>query len=58
VQYQAVLEGDEREKAWRFQKSVSGGGVVIDGGSHTIRPIRMLMKSCGDITVCAQQIAR
>lgn len=53
-----MLEGDEREKAWRFQKSVSGGGVVIDGGSHTIRPIRMLMKSCGDITVCAQQIAR
>lgn len=26
---------------WRFDKSQSGGGTVIDGGSHFIRPLRM-----------------
>ncbi len=29
------------ERAWRMQKSVAGGGVSIDTGSHYIRPLRM-----------------
>ncbi len=29
------------EKPWRFDKSVAGGGICIDGGSHWIRPLRM-----------------
>ena len=43
------LEGEEafgsdrvKDKAWRADKTISGGGVIIDGGSHTIRPMRMM----------------
>ncbi|TVR53515.1 MAG: gfo/Idh/MocA family oxidoreductase [Spirochaetaceae bacterium] len=28
-------------KPWRFDKSIAGGGICIDGGSHWIRPLRM-----------------
>lgn len=28
-------------KPWRYDKAITGGGIVIDGGSHTIRPLRM-----------------
>ena len=30
-------------KPWRYEKGRTGGGVVIDGGSHWIRPLRMWM---------------
>ncbi|MEM7533613.1 MAG: Gfo/Idh/MocA family oxidoreductase [Chloroflexota bacterium] len=30
-------------KAWRYDLAKSGGGIVIDGGSHWIRPLRMWM---------------
>jgi predicted dehydrogenase len=33
--------GDTR--AWRFDREQAGGGIVIDTGSHWIRPLRMLM---------------
>ena len=26
---------------WRYDKTITGGGICIDGGSHTIRPLRM-----------------
>ena len=29
------------EQPWRFSKAAAGGGVVIDAGSHWIRPLRM-----------------
>lgn len=39
------------DKAWRADKNIAGGGVVLDGGSHTIRPMRMLMQPhCGNGT--------
>ena len=46
--YNAVLKGEDAvrssqlDKAWRGVKEIMGGGVIIDGGSHTIRPMRML----------------
>lgn len=30
-------------KPWRYEKGRTGGGIVIDGGSHWIRPLRMWM---------------
>eukprot|EP01052_Picozoa_sp_SAG31_P015333 SAG31_NODE_983_length_10554_cov_6.049259_3_plen_225_part_00 len=40
-----------RDRAWRADKTVAGGGVVLDGGSHTLRPMRMLMKPhCGEVS--------
>lgn len=62
--YSAVLPGEEKfrdpaklGRSWRADKSVSGGGVIIDGGSHTIRPMRMLMQPhCGNITAVASKI--
>lgn len=29
--------------AWRFSKEIMGGGVVVDGGAHWIRPLRILL---------------
>lgn len=31
------------EQAWRYDRSKTGGGIAIDGGSHWIRPLRMWM---------------
>jgi UDP-N-acetyl-2-amino-2-deoxyglucuronate dehydrogenase len=28
-------------RPWRYDKSIAGGGICIDGGSHWIRPLRM-----------------
>ena len=42
-----VMEFDDywfkEKKPWRYEKQRTGGGVVIDGGSHWIRPLRMWM---------------
>lgn len=59
--YSSVLEGEEKFRdpsklnmAWRGDVAVSGGGVIIDGGSHTIRPMRMLMAPhCGNVVAVA-----
>ena len=52
--YYEPMEGENKfrteklDKAWRADTSIAGGGVIIDGGSHTIRPMRMLMQPhCG-----------
>ena len=42
-----LLPGDELEKAWRFDKKSSGGGITLDGGAHWIRPMRIW---CGDVS--------
>lgn len=31
------------EKPWRYDKERTGGGIVVDGGAHWIRPLRMWM---------------
>jgi hypothetical protein len=59
--YHCCREGEEsfgsdrvKDKAWRADKTISGGGVIIDGGSHTIRPMRMMMAPhCGNIVAVA-----
>lgn len=33
----------KEERPWRYEKSRTGGGIVIDGGAHWIRPLRMWM---------------
>lgn len=30
-----------RSKPWRYDKTIAGGGICIDGGAHWIRPLRM-----------------
>ena len=44
---QALFGGSARApvgdgpKPWRYDKKITGGGLVIDGGSHWLRPLRM-----------------
>ena len=33
----------KEDEPWRYDKSRTGGGITIDGGSHWIRPLRMWM---------------
>ncbi len=33
----------KEDQPWRYDKSRTGGGIVIDGGSHWIRPLRIWM---------------
>lgn len=42
-QWQQVLPGENNNKAWRLINNISGGGMVIDGGAHFIRPMRMFV---------------
>jgi predicted dehydrogenase len=34
---------------WRFAKARTGGGVVIDGGSHWLRPLRMWLGEIDEV---------
>jgi UDP-N-acetyl-2-amino-2-deoxyglucuronate dehydrogenase len=45
----AFYDGD---KPWRFDQAAAGGGVVIDTGSHWLRPLRMWLGEA-DETVAA-----
>ena len=42
-----VMEFDDywfkEKKPWRYEQKRTGGGVIIDGGSHWLRPLRMWM---------------
>lgn len=40
--WNAVLDGEDNAKPWRFIKRLTGGGIVIDGGLHWLRPMRQL----------------
>lgn len=33
----------KEERPWRYEKGRTGGGIVIDGGAHWIRPLRIWM---------------
>ena len=39
----------DEETPWRYQKSRTGGGITIDGGSHWIRPLRMWMGEIDEV---------
>lgn len=45
---QRGVDGEEAP-AWRFSKEIMGGGVVIDGGAHWIRPLRMLLGEIDEV---------
>ena len=34
---------------WRYERSRTGGGIVIDGGSHWIRPLRMWLGEIDEV---------
>ncbi len=48
-----IYEYDEywfkEERPWRFERSRTGGGITIDGGSHWIRPLRMWMGEIDEV---------
>ena len=48
-----VMEFDDywfkEKKPWRYEKQRTGGGVVIDGGSHWIRPLRMWLGEIDEV---------
>ena len=35
--------GEDSQQPWRYDLAVAGGGIVIDGGAHWLRPMRMFM---------------
>ena len=37
------------DKPWRLDSSVAGGGIVLDAGSHWIRPLRMLLGEVDEV---------
>jgi predicted dehydrogenase len=36
-------------RAWRLNTEVAGGGIVLDAGSHWIRPLRMLLGEVDEV---------
>ena len=36
-------------KPWRYEKDRTGGGIVIDGGAHWLRPLRMWMGEIDEV---------
>ena len=36
-------------KPWRYDKQITGGGIVIDGGAHSIRPLRMWLGEIDEV---------
>jgi UDP-N-acetyl-2-amino-2-deoxyglucuronate dehydrogenase len=34
---------------WRYDKEITGGGIVIDGGAHWIRPLRMWLGEIDEV---------
>lgn len=37
------------KKPWRYDKMRTGGGIVVDGGAHWIRPLRMWMGEIDEV---------
>jgi len=48
-----VMEFDDywfkEKKPWRYDQKRTGGGVIIDGGSHWLRPLRMWMGEIDEV---------
>ena len=41
--YDPLRHDPDAPKPWRFDLARAGGGIVIDGGAHWIRPLRMML---------------
>jgi predicted dehydrogenase len=37
------------ERPWRFDKTITGGGIAVDAGSHWIRPLRMWLGEVDEV---------
>ena len=48
-----VMEFDDYwfkdKKPWRYEKDRTGGGIIIDGGSHWLRPMRMWLGEIDEV---------
>ena len=44
------LEPMPPHAAWRASLAQKGGGVIMDGGAHWIRPLRMIMGEIEEVT--------
>ena len=42
--------------SWRFELSQSGGGIVIDGGAHWIRPLRMWLGEIDEVVAATDRV--
>ncbi|HXQ62624.1 MAG TPA: Gfo/Idh/MocA family oxidoreductase [Acidimicrobiales bacterium] len=45
----AAMDAFHGEGSWRFSVAAAGGGVVIDAGSHWLRPLRMWLGELVDV---------
>ena len=52
--WKSVLDPEEA-RPWRFNAGRAGGGIVIDGGSHWIRPLRMWL---GEVDAVVATVGR
>ena len=41
--YDPLRHDPQAPRPWRFELARAGGGIVIDGGAHWIRPLRMML---------------
>ncbi len=47
--YDRVQIDPEAPPPWRYSLSRAGGGIVIDGGAHWIRPLRMMLGEVNEV---------
>ena len=44
------------EDSWRFERARAGGGVLIDGGAHWIRPLRMWLGEVESVVATTSRV--
>ena len=47
--YDPLTHDPQAPKPWRFDLARAGGGIVIDGGAHWIRPLRMMLGEIDEV---------
>ena len=47
--YDPLRHDPQAPKPWRFDLARAGGGIVIDGGAHWIRPLRMMLGEVDEV---------
>ena len=47
--YDPLTHDPRAPKPWRFDLARAGGGIVIDGGAHWIRPLRMMLGEVDEV---------
>lgn len=44
------------EDSWRFERGRAGGGIVVDGGAHWIRPLRMWLGEIDSVVATTSRV--